>query len=266
MLRDHVRWLARAITLAAVSACAHHPGPASSENAPNSAVTGSLTYHERVALPPDAVVDVSVVDATGMDATAQDSAGSVLATAVVRAEGRQLPLPFAVHYDASKVDKQHLYTIRAAITSGGQKIFATDVMRAVITQGNPREVDLVLSRVNPSSAAATGDLAGTSWELAELGGESVVSGTHITLDFAEKGRATGNGSCNRYFSTVEISGSSIRFGAVGATRMACATAVSLQEVKYFEALEAAHRFTIEDNTLSIYGGGPRPLRFTRATR
>ena len=101
--------------------------------------------------------------------------------------------------------------------------------------------------------------------LEDLNGAGVVEGTHVTLDFAEKGRATGNGSCNRSFSTVEISGTSIRFGAVGATRMACATPVSLQEVKYFEALEGAHRFTIEGNTLSIFGGGSRPLRFTRAT-
>jgi heat shock protein HslJ len=87
----------------------------------------------------------------------------------------------------------------------------------------------------------------------------------VTLDFAAKGRATGTGSCNRYFSTVEISGSSIRFGEVGATRMACtAPAASLQEVKYFEALEGASRFTLEGDVLSIYGGAKRPLRFRRA--
>lgn len=224
-------------------------------------VTGTVTYRERVALPPDAVVELSIIDAS-----VSDAAAPALATATVNAEGRQVPLPFSIIYDPAKVHKLHLYTIRAKIRGGGELLFATDVVRAVITQDNPTTVDLLLSRVDPTSTAATGDLAGTSWELADLNGDGVVGGTHVTLDFADKGRATGNGSCNRYFSTVELSGSSITFGAVGATRMACATAVSLQEVKYFEALEAAHRYAIEDNTLSIFGGGARPLRFTRATR
>jgi heat shock protein HslJ len=48
--------------------------------------------------------------------------------------------------------------------------------------------------------------------------------------------------------------------------MACATAVSLQEIKYFQMLESANRFSIEDRTLLIYGGDSRdPLRFARAT-
>jgi hypothetical protein len=65
---------------------------------------------------------------------------------------------------------------------------------------------------------------------------------------------------------VELAGSSIRFGAVGSTRMACAIAVSLQEIKYFDALEAANRFAIEGGTLSIFGGGARdPLRFAPAS-
>jgi putative lipoprotein len=250
--------LVAAVALAASGACTHQPRSGAAGDA---VVTGTVAYRERVALPPDAVVELSIIDAS-----VSDAAAPALATATVHAEGRQVPLPFSISYDPAKIYRQHLYTIRAQIKRGGELLFATDMVRAVITQDNPTKVDLMLSRVDPTSAAAKGDLEGTLWELEDLSGDGVVSGTHVTLDFSEKGRATGNGSCNRYFSTVEMSGSSIRFGAVGATRMACATAVSLQEVKYFEALEAAHRFTIEDNTLSIFGGGSRPLRFTRATR
>ena len=247
---------ASAIALTAIVACAH---PGSSSSGESATLTGTVSYRERVALPPDAVAEVSVIDAT-----VQDVAATVVAKTAVPSEGKQVPLPFTLSYDASRIDKTHLYTVRATIKSSGQILFTTDQVRGVITQGNPTHVDLMLSRVDPESAGASGDLAGSSWALVDLNGDGVVEGTHVTLDFAEKGRATGSGSCNRYFSTVEISGSSIRFGAVGATRMACGTAVSLQEVKYFEALEAAHRFTIEGNTLSIFGGGSKPLRFTRA--
>jgi putative lipoprotein len=255
MQRLPIRLFAFTIAFLATGACAHQPR----ESGESGTLTGTVAYRERVALPADAVTEVSLIDAT-----IQDTA-PVVAKTTVPSNGKQVPLPFSLHYDAAKIDKTHLYTARATIKSGGQILFTTDQVRGVITQGNPAHVDLVLTRVDPESAGASGNLAGSSWVLADLNGDGVVEGTHVTLDFAKDNRATGSGSCNRYFSTVEISGSSIRFGAVGATRMACGTAISLQEVKYFEALEAAHRFTLEGNTLSIFGGGSKPLRFTRAT-
>ncbi len=164
--------LVSAIALIGIGACAHHPRASSTEGGEDASVTGTVADRERIALPADAVAEISF---------------------------------------------------------------------------------------------ASTDLAGTSWVLEDLNGAGIGEGTHVTLDFSVKGRATGNGSCNKYFATVDISGSSIRVGAVGSTRMACATAVSLQEVKYFEALEAAHRFVIEGASLCIYGGSNKPLRFTRAT-
>jgi putative lipoprotein len=245
-----------------IGACARPSRSPSGEDAASASLSGTVTYRERVALPPDAIVEISLIDAT-----AQDDAPRAVATTAVRAEGRQVPLPFSLHYDASKIAKSHLYTVRAAIKSGSELLFTTDIARAVITQENPTHVDLMLTRVDPTEATGTGDLAGSSWILEDLNGAGVVAGSRVTLEFAEKGRATGTGSCNRYFATVEISGSSIRFGAVGATRMACAaTAVSLQEVKYFGALEDASRFTLEEGVLSIYGSTSRPLRFRRAVR
>jgi putative lipoprotein len=249
------------VLLFAVAACAHQARPSSGAGEGDATVTGTVSYRERVALPADAVVEISIVDAS-----VADSATKVIASATVASEGRQVPLPFVVSYDSHRIEQRHLYVIRANIHGGEQLLFASDVIRGVITQGNPTHVDLALSRVDPTASTGSYDLAGTSWVLTDLGGAGVVGDTRVTLDFAGNGRATGNGSCNRYFSTVEISGSSIRFGAVGSTRMACATAVSLQEIKYFQALEAANRFTLEGGTLSIYGGESRdPLRFARTT-
>jgi putative lipoprotein len=253
--------LAAAEMLTMIAACAHQARPSTGRNEGDATVTGTVSYRERVALPADAVVEISIVDAS-----LADSATKVVASANVPAAGRQVPLTFDIHYDSRSIEQRHLSIIRANIRSGDQLLFASDVVRGVITQGNPTQVDLVLSRVDPTASPTSHDLAGTSWVLTDLNGDGVVADTRVTLEFAANGHATGNGSCNRYFSTVDMSGSSIRFGAVGSTRMACATAVSLQEIKYFQMLESANRFTIEGRTLSIYGGDSRdPLRFARAT-
>jgi heat shock protein HslJ len=60
---------------------------------------------------------------------------------------------------------------------------------------------------------------------------------------------------------------SIRFGAIDATRMACRTDISLQEVKYFEALDAATRFSLRGDALSIFESGrDKSLRFMEPIR
>lgn len=105
---------------------------------------------------------------------------------------------------------------------------------------------------------------GTAWLLEDLGGSGVLDRVQATLEFPEPGKAAGNGSCNRFFGTVEVSGESITFGRLGSTRMACVEAVAMQEGKYLKALEAAERFAIDGSILLIYSKGmDKPLRFTR---
>ncbi|MEZ0335234.1 MAG: META domain-containing protein, partial [Gemmatimonadales bacterium] len=88
-----------------------------------------------------------------------------------------------------------------------------------------------------------------------------------TLEFPESGKVAGRGSCNRFFGSVEISGESIKLGQLGSTRMACPEAVMNQESRYFQALEAAERYTRNGDELLVYAQGfDKPLRFTRMTQ
>jgi heat shock protein HslJ len=112
----------------------------------------------------------------------------------------------------------------------------------------------------PSTAIG---LPGTEWHLEDLGGVGVLEHVEATLAFPETGKAAGNGSCNRFFGAVEISGESIKFGPLASTRMACPDAISNQEAKYLKALEGAERVTREGSHLTIYCKGmDKPLRFT----
>jgi heat shock protein HslJ len=115
-------------------------------------------------------------------------------------------------------------------------------------------------------ATATAQLWGTAWRLEDLAGAGVLDRVEATLTFPETGRAAGNGSCNRFSGTVEISGDSIGFGPLASTRMACAEPISTQEGKYLSALQQAERFAFDGPALLIYSKGiPQPLRFVRAS-
>lgn len=219
-----------------------------------SIISGTVTYRERMALPPDAVVEVRLHDVSRQDAEAP-----LLAETVVRPEGRQVPLPFELRYDPARITPRGAYAVRATIRSGGRTLFTTDAVHRVITEGNPTKVDLLLRRAGEAAS-----LNGTAWRLDDLGGAGVINDAEATLEFFEQGGVGGKGSCNRFTGTVEISGESIRFGRLGSTMMACAEAVGAQERRYLAALENAERYRVEGSTLLLYGRGSDPLsKFAR---
>ena len=114
----------------------------------------------------------------------------------------------------------------------------------------------------PQSSA----LIGTAWRLDDLAGKGVVAGSQATLEFPSDGRASGNGSCNRFNGVVTIAGSSITFGGIAATKMACAdNAANNQETIYFQLLQDAESFEADERTLEIFSKGQsEPLRFVAA--
>jgi heat shock protein HslJ len=117
------------------------------------------------------------------------------------------------------------------------------------------------------AAAGAGGIWGTAWRLEDLAGAGALDGAEATLEFPEQGRVVGRGSCNRFFALVAVSGDSMRFSGIGATRMACEEPLATQETKYFKALESAEHFAIEGDRLVIHSSGlAEPLRFARASR
>ena len=110
-------------------------------------------------------------------------------------------------------------------------------------------------------------LPGTRWVLAEIAGTPVVEPGRATLDFEESGRASGNGSCNRFSGTATMVGDSLSFGPLISTKMACVEeALTAQEDRYLGALGAARRYAVSGDTLRIHTTAGEGLRFLRAPR
>lgn len=106
---------------------------------------GTATYRERIALPPDAVLEVTVEDVSLADAAAQEIAS-------VRIEGPgNPPFSFEIAYDPALVEERQTYAVRAAIRVDGQLMFTTDTFYPVLTRGAGTEVELLLRRVAASA-------------------------------------------------------------------------------------------------------------------
>jgi putative lipoprotein len=115
------------LSAAALSGCGSSPN--------YSAVTGSVTYLQRIALPQDAVITVRIEDISRADAPAE-----VIGEQVIQANGDQVPFPFEVAYDPAQIQENHSYSLRVRIEDGtGSLLYINDTSLPVITRGNPTQ-------------------------------------------------------------------------------------------------------------------------------
>ncbi len=105
-------------------------------------VTGTVFYRQRVALPPETIVTVRLVDVSRADAAAIVLAEKALAT-----QGRQVPIPFELSYDAARIDPRFAYQIEARINHGDELLFISTESFPVITRGNPATIAVRVDQV-----------------------------------------------------------------------------------------------------------------------
>ncbi|GAD74828.1 hypothetical protein VAZ01S_016_00120 [Vibrio azureus NBRC 104587] len=91
-------------------------------------ITGTIAYRERIALPDNALVTVTLEDVSLADAPAE-----VLASQSFTTDGQQVPIAFELSYDSNDIQPNHRYSLRARIDVDGQLRFTTDRNFAVIT-------------------------------------------------------------------------------------------------------------------------------------
>lgn len=128
---SHARGLAVAALLAAAYGC----------SPPMATVSGTVTYRERIALTPDAVLEVTLVDVSRADAPAE-----VLGRQVIETPG-QVPISFVIDYDPADIQANHTYAVQARIREGDELRWVSTEAHLVITRDNPTEVDILVRAI-----------------------------------------------------------------------------------------------------------------------
>lgn len=117
---------------------------------------------------------------------------------------------------------------------------------------------LVFSACAPAGGSSAA-LPGTKWELSSLSGASPVAGTSVTLFFGNDDKAGGDAGCNTYSGTYKVSGSSLTFGPMASTMMACDQSVMTQEQAYLKALGDTKSFEATADKLTLKDGSGNAL-------
>ena len=129
-----------AVSMAAAACASSAPPGKITPGAPH--VTGTVTSPQSVALPPDAVLHVKL-----LNIFMQGGPATTVAEQIIPNPGK-MPIRFDIAYDPALIEPQNFYAVQARITVGDEIRWMNDASHAVITHGNPREVEIVLRPAN----------------------------------------------------------------------------------------------------------------------
>ncbi|MCU5771993.1 YbaY family lipoprotein [Erwiniaceae bacterium BAC15a-03b] len=123
-------------------------------------VSGSVYIRQRIALPPDAVLTVTLSDATLADAPSK-----VLSQRAVRTEGKQAPFSFVLPFNPADIQPNARILLSAAITIDGKMAFITEAVKPVINGGGTKAELLLVpvpSVAMPAQSGAATTVPSTS--------------------------------------------------------------------------------------------------------
>jgi len=235
-------------------------------------ITGQVTYRERMALPPNAALEVQLLDVSLADARA-----TVHAAARLTGPG-QVPLTFTLNFDDKVINPKHSYALSARITSDDRLVFINTTQYPIDPLAPAESIQIVLDFVantgamtpapqppKADEAAVTQpeitspDFFGITWRVLDIKGTPTSEKARPTLSVAEDGRAGGKGGCNNYFTEASFEADRLTFGPAAATRMVCAPEIMAQEAAYFAALAAVAGFELGQGSLRLLDAAGVPL-------
>jgi putative lipoprotein len=230
------------------------PAAASSQGT----VSGNVVYRERIALPPDAAIEIKVQDIS------EPNAPTTIAETVFAPEGKQVPIPFQLSYNPADINPAHRYQIVANISLNGKPMFITKTPLWVITKGASSHADILLQQAPAQSAAEAGaKLTDTKWVLAEVNGTAALAGQGVSvhLELHKKGKVAGSTGCNNLVGSYIASEGALQFTLAATTMKMCTAPVMQQEQAVLAALKATTAYKLDGNTLELLNGSQSLAKF-----
>jgi len=104
-------------------------------------LTVTVFYRERIAMPPNAALIVTLADVSRADAPAETVASRRIE------EPGNVPIDVELTYDPSIIDERFTYAVRATIEVDGEMWWTSTQAHHVLTRGAPDHVEVMVSRV-----------------------------------------------------------------------------------------------------------------------
>jgi putative lipoprotein len=222
-------------------------------------IQGEASYRERIALRPDAVLEVELLDISLADAPSRR-----LASIRIKVQS-QVPIPFTLHYDPAMIEPNRTYAVTAKLILQGKAIFRSDTVHPVLTRGADDTVAILMVRIAAEKAASAGPseeagaagaadeaaLVGPTWVAEDIGGRGVIDDLQSHITFTAEGQAHGFGGCNNFTGGYALDGTALELGPLAGTRKACPAAIMNQEASFHQALGQTRGYRFENGLLFL---------------
>ncbi len=118
------------------------------------ALSGTVSYKERIALPPEAIIEIILLD------TSRENANKArLARQIIMTQGKQPPFAYELRYDPRGIEEDGSYTVAARALIDDEVRFISQPHRADLSHPEKKNtvIDIVLRPV-PSTLPNTSGL------------------------------------------------------------------------------------------------------------
>lgn len=207
----------------------------------------TVSYRERIALPPDAVLELELLDTSRADApSVRMSSQRFKLTAVPRT----VELP----YDGALIDERLTYTVAAKILSRDRVMFRSTTATPVLTRGAPASVELILEMMprHTSGDDTNTSILGIAWAVYEIAGRAVIADDPPTLAIDAEGSFSLYGGCNRFTGTLSTADGAFTMPEnFAGTLMACPELRERLERDTLDALSKATGYVRNGSTLAL---------------
>ncbi|MBT8458736.1 MAG: YbaY family lipoprotein [Boseongicola sp.] len=203
-----------------------------SARAETSILDVTVTFRERIALPPDAQLDVQLLDVSRAGPGSKRIASQRFAMTTV-------PMTVSLSYDAQLIDAQGIYAVVASIWSGDDQLFRTAARHDAFGDA-PVEIVLSMVAEEDQDMLIPRSISGVAWAVTEIEGTAWINDDQATLAIDAEGNFSGFGGCNRYNGKLLPSDGGIAFPRdFAVTMMACPDDIEVFERRFFAALVRA---------------------------
>jgi putative lipoprotein len=229
-----------------------------SEDCAGASLSGTVIYLQRIALEPNAVVEVQLEEVSRADAPA-----TVLAKTTIQTAGKQVPIPFMLCYDKALLVPTGVYALRARISVDGTLRWTNDQRIPALQPDQPTtglEVRVVQVIPGATTTATPDALSNSHWELARytFEGRSVrlERQDRPELHFTPEG-ISGNSGCNRFAGAYTVKDGVLKVERVAGTLMLCADARNVLENAFLRVLRGSERFKVSNDRFTLTISGPK---------